>query len=270
MKQLPVYLTMILLLISLLGTACAVPPTVPTVTTTSPATTATSTKATPVKIKVATDATWPPFESVNVKTMAVEGFDIDLLNAVAAKEGLAVEFSNVNFNTLLADMAQCKYDAAISSITITAERKRNMFFSDPYFAAGQMVTVRQDNTDINSKNNLYLKRVGVQTGSTGATELEKIAGVIVKPYDDIDQAFQDLISNKLDAVVADNPLATVYVGKNPDKLKTVGIVFTEEYYGIAVCNKNKSLLDKINNGLKLVKNDGTVDNLIKKWFYSQQ
>jgi polar amino acid transport system substrate-binding protein len=269
MKQLPVYLTMILLIVSLLAAACAVPTTVPPATTTSPVTTATSTKTGAIKIKVATDATWPPFESINTKSMAVEGFDIDLLNAVAAREGLVVEFSNVNFNTLLADMAQCKYDAAISSITITAERKRTMFFSDPYFAAGQMVTVSSNNTDIKSKNNLYLKRVGVQSGSTGATELEKIPGVIVKPYDDIDQAFLDLISAKLDAVVADNPLATVYVGKNPGKLKTVGIVFTEEYYGIAVCNKNKSLLDKINNGLKLVKNDGTVDNLIKKWFYSQ-
>ena len=100
------------------------------------------------KIRVATDATWPPFESINEQTKEIEGFDIDLLNAIAEKEKLDLEFINVGFDPLLAGIAQGQYDVAISSITITEERKKDMLFSDAYFSAGQIVTVRADNTTI--------------------------------------------------------------------------------------------------------------------------
>lgn len=221
------------------------------------------------KVRVATDATWPPFESVNEQTKAIEGFDIDLLNAVAKKAGLEIEYINVGFDPLLAGIAQCQYDAAISAMTITEERKKSMNFSDPYFAAGQVVTVRADNSDITDKDELTGKKVGAQIGTTGAIEVGKIQGAQLKTYDDIGLAYQDLMNGQIDAVVADNPLALGYVGKNPDKLKVVGEVFTEEYYGIAVCNKNTELLGKINAGLKAVKDDGTIEKLTEKWLKAQ-
>ncbi len=74
------------------------------------------------KVLVATDATWPPFESINEQTKEIEGFDIDLLNAVADEAGLELEYVNVGFDPLLAGIAQCQYDAAISAMTITEER----------------------------------------------------------------------------------------------------------------------------------------------------
>lgn len=218
-----------------------------------------------VKVRVATDATWPPFEFVNEQSKAIEGFDIDLFNAIAQKAGIELEFINVAFDPLLAGMAQCQYDAAISSITITEERKKSMTFSDPYFAAGQIVTVKKDNTDITDKDKLGGKTVGAQIGTTGAIEVGKIQGAVLKTYDDVGLAFQDLMNGQIAAVVADNPLALGYVGKNPDKLKTVGNVFTEEYYGIAVCNKNAELLKKINEGLAAVKKEGTIEKLMEKW-----
>ena len=72
-------------------------------------------------------------------------------------------------------MADCKYDAAISSITITEDRSQQMLFSDPYFTAGQVVVVRKDNVDIKSKDDLGGKLVGVQITTTGNIEAEKIA-----------------------------------------------------------------------------------------------
>ncbi len=217
------------------------------------------------KIRVATDATWPPFESINEQTKEIEGFDIDLLNAIAEKEKLDLEFINVGFDPLLAGIAQGQYDVAISSITITEERKKDMLFSDAYFSAGQIVTVRADNTTITGKDSLAGKKVGAQIGTTGAIEMGKIAGVSLKTYDDIGLAFQDLMNGQIDAVVADNPLALGYVGKNPTKLKTAGGVFTDEYYGIAVAKKNPELLAKINSGLKAVKAEGLIEQLSKKW-----
>lgn len=244
MKRLTIFLFVTLVISSLLLAACG---------------------AQTEKIQVATDATWPPFEYVDEQTKEIVGFDIDLMNAIAEKEGLDVEFVNVSWDPLLAGMAQCQYDAAISAMTITPERAEQFNFSEPYFAAGQIVVVAINNTEITGKDTLVGKTVGAQLGTTGAIEVEKMEGVTLKNYDDIGLAFQDLMNGQIDAVVADNPLALGYVGQNPDKLKAVGEVFTDEYYGIAVCKENTELLEKINSGLAKVKEEGLIDQLTEKW-----
>ena len=217
------------------------------------------------KIRIATDATWPPFEYVNEQTKEIEGFDIDLINAIAEKEDLDIEIVNVAWDPLLAGVAQCQYDAAISSVSITEDRAKAMLFSDPYFQVGQIVTVRKDNVDIKSKDDLAGKTAGAQIGTTGSFAIEDIEGATLRTYDDIGLAFQDLINGAIDAVVADNPLAYGYVGRNPDKLKTVGEVFTSEDIGIAVCKDNPDLLAKLNSGLRAVKAEGLIEDLIDKW-----
>jgi len=217
------------------------------------------------KVQVATDATWPPFEMVDEATKQIVGFDIDLMNGIAKAGGFEVEYINVSWDPLLAGVAQCQYDAAISAMTITEERAQSMGFSDPYFAAGQVVTVRFDETGIASKDDLSGKTVGAQIGTTGAFEVEKISGATLKTYDTVDLAFQDLMNGQIDAVIADNPLAIGYVGQNPDKLKTVGEVFTDEHYGVAVCKTNTELLAKVNKGLAEVKASGLVEELTAKW-----
>ncbi len=220
---------------------------------------------TTLKVRIATDATWPPFEYVDEQTMDIVGFDIDLIKAIAEEAGLDIEILNVSWDPLLAGMAQCQYDAAISAMTITDERKEVMLFSNPYFEAGQLVTVQYDNTDIKSKEDLGGKTVGAQIGTTGSFEIDKIAGATLKTYDDIGLAMQDLMNGQIDAVISDNPLAMGYANANPDKLKTVGAVFTSEYYGIAVCKDQPELLERINEGLAKVKAEGLIDELILKW-----
>jgi polar amino acid transport system substrate-binding protein len=221
------------------------------------------------KITVVMDATWPPFEFVDEATKELAGFDVELMKAIAEKEGMEIEFQNVGFDSLLAGLSKCQYDAAISAITITEERKETIAFSDPYFAAGQIVTVRIDNTDITGKDSLVGKVVGAQLGTTGAIELENMEGVTLKTYDDISLVYQDVMNGQIDAAVADNPLAIEYVGKNPDRLKTVGDVFTDEYYGIAVCKTKPELVEKFNRGLKALMDDGTVDQMAIKWIAGQ-
>lgn len=217
------------------------------------------------KVRVATDAAWPPFEYVDENSKEIVGFDIDLMNAIAEKAGFEVEYINVAWDPLLAGMAQCQYDASISAMTITEERKESFNFSDPYFAAGQVVTVQVGNTDITSKDALTGKTVGAQIGTTGAIEVGNMEGVTLKTYDDVGLAFQDLMNGQIDAVVADNPLALGYVGENPDKLKTVGDVFTDEYYGVAVCKDNTQLVEDINEALAELIAEGYIDELVEKW-----
>ncbi len=247
MKKAAILLTLIMIVTSLVLASCSSSP-----------------SSGPTKIVVATDATWPPFESVNEQTKAIEGMDIDIMNAIATKQNIQVEFKNVSWDPLLAGMAQGMYDAAISSITITEDRKKDMLFSDPYFAAGQLVVVQKSNTTITGKDTLT-GQVGVQLGTTGDIEVKKIKNATTKPYDDIGLAFQDLMNGQVNAVVCDNPVALLYVGKNSDKLKTVGNVFTDENYGIAVAKSQKDLLTKINAGLKSVKSEGLIDQFAKKW-----
>ncbi len=217
------------------------------------------------KIRVATDATYPPFETVNEKTKQLEGFDIDLMNAIAQKAGFQVEYVNLNFDPLLAGMAQCQYDLAISAITITEERKKSFLFSDPYINAGQIVAVKKENNDIKSKDDLKGKKVGVQISTTGEIEAKKIAGATVKTYDTVDLAFLDLVNGQIDAVVTDDPTTRAFVAKSPDKMKTVGQPFTEENYGIAICNKKPDLQKKVNEALAALKADGTIAKLDEKW-----
>jgi polar amino acid transport system substrate-binding protein len=216
------------------------------------------------KIIIATDATWPPFEYVDEQTKALVGFDMDIMKAIAAKQNLNIEFKNVAWDPLLAGMAQGTYDCAISSITITEERKKSMLFSDPYFAAGQIVVVRSDNTDIKGKDNLN-GQVGVQLGTTGDIEVQKIKTATTKPYDDIGLAFQDLLNGQIKAVVCDNPVAVLYVGKNAGKLKLAGNAFTDENYGIAVAKAKTDLLTKINAGLKAIKAEGVIEKASATW-----
>jgi len=96
-------------------------------------------------------------------------------------------------------------------------------------------------------------------------EAEKIEGAVVNAYDTVDLAFQDLVNKQVDAVIADYPTSLAFVQVNADDLTTVGDVFTQEVYGIAVCKTNTSLLEQVNTGLKTVSDKGLIQELEQKW-----
>lgn len=217
------------------------------------------------KLTVAIDASYPPFEQLNEKTGMPEGYSVDLMNAVAAKAGLEIEWVNVGFQKLLAGVASCQYDLACSSISITEERKKNMLFSDPVSNSGQVVVVRIDNNDIKSKDDLNGKIVGAQAESSSIVAVQRIAGAELKTYNEISIVFLNLMDSKCDAVVADVEVSEYYIARNQGKIKMVGTVFTEEQDGIAICKKNEYLLPKINAALKELKADGTTEKLKNKW-----
>jgi polar amino acid transport system substrate-binding protein len=218
---------------------------------------------------IATDATWPPFEYIDTDTEEIVGFDIDLMNAIAERAGFQVEYVNVAWDPLLAGVSGCQYDAAISAMTITDERAETMLFSDPYFNAGQLVVVRTDETAINSVDDLSGKLVGAQLGTTGAIEAENMANVTLRTYDEIGFAFQDLMNGQIDAVIADDALAHGYIAQNSARIKAAGEPFTNEFLGVAVCQRNTELHTLINQGLADVRADGTFDQLVQRWFLEE-
>src|SRR4030042_1089648 len=216
------------------------------------------------EIRVATDATWAPFEYVNTTTREIVGFDIDLFDAIAERADLDVEYVNVAWDPLLAGMAQGTYDAAISSITIKPDRLAEMDFSHPYYVAGQIIVTLNSSTNITGPESLSGKSVGVQTGTTGDDEAQSINGTNVVGYDEIGMAFVALLARQIDALICDTPVASGYVDKY-DILKTVGEVLTTEQYGIAVPKGNEALLEKINTALDALLAEGLIEELTAKW-----
>jgi len=214
---------------------------------------------------VATDATFPPMEMVD-RNKQIVGFDIDLLNAAAKEAGFKVEFKNTAWDGIFAGLPAGKYDAVISSVTITPERLKMYDFSDPYINAGQVLVVAKT-LNVNALSQMKGKKVGAQIGTTGAMEIKK-AGIELKSYDEIGLAFADLAAGRIQGVVIDTPVAADYALQKPeykDKLKIATAPFTDEHYGVVVKKGNKEVLDLINKGIRAVKAKGIDKELEKKW-----
>ena len=219
------------------------------------------------KLAIATDATWPPMEFVN-KDKEIVGFNIDMMKAIAKEGGFEVEFRNTAWDGIFAGLAANKYDAVISSETITEERQKNMDFSNPYVNAGQVIVVKKELQGLDKLAQFEGKSAGAQIGTTGAIEITKHTGIKLKSYDEIGLAIEDLANGRVDAVVCDSPIAADYVLQNEqyqNVLKIVGEPFTKEEYGIAVRKGNKEVLDLINNGLAKVLKKGINKELENKW-----
>ncbi len=216
-------------------------------------------------LKVGTDATYPPFETVNTETGQPEGFDIDLITEVARRNGWTTEFIITPFDGMIPGLQGEKYDVAISSITITPERAAVVNFSKPYYTAGQVVAVLLNNNSITGITDLPGKRVGVQLGTTGELMAQRTEGLEVFSYDNIGAAFIDMANGNLDAVLNDYPTTQAYI-RSHGSAKTVGDILSREQYGIAIRKGNDSLLAQINTALDAIRADSTYIKMHLKWF----
>lgn len=219
--------------------------------------------------QVGTDAAYAPFESQNEKKEIV-GFDMDVMQAVAAKAGIEIKFHNTPWEGIFETLKTGDRDIVISAVTITPERKQSMDFSDPYFEAKQLIAVAQS-SKIAKFADLKTKKVGVQTGTTGDEAVQKLLGKTnpsIKRFESTPLALKELQNGGVEAVVADNGVVVNFMANNKgSKIKTIDDAsFEKEFYGIAVKKGNKELLDKINKGIAAIKADGTYDKIFKKYF----
>ncbi|MGI6736747.1 MAG: basic amino acid ABC transporter substrate-binding protein [Anaerovoracaceae bacterium] len=217
----------------------------------------------------AMEPTFPPFDTTN-KDGDLDGFDVDLVNAIAKDQGIKVEWKNMEFDGLISALDSGNIDIVCSGLSITKEREKKVAFSQPYYKAGLALSVAKSNNTIKSVDDLNTKTiVGAQIGTSGAKQADKLKkeGKIseVKTYNGLDVAFKDLENGTIDAVINDQPVTKTYVDKSPDKLKIVGKRMNAENYGIAVKKDNDELLKTMNNGLKNIEKDGTLKKLYKKW-----
>jgi len=216
-------------------------------------------------LKVALDPTFPPFQS-QTAAGTFEGFDIDLINAVAEAGGFTMEMQGLPFDGIIPALRSGTMDATISTMTITKERAEVVEFSRPYFKAGLAIAVADDNADITTIETLKGKKIAAQIGTTGESKARESGASEVRTFDSTPLALQELANGNVDAAVSDAP-AILYAIKSGgvQGIKVVGELLTEEFYGIAT-PKNSANLEKINAGLAAIVADGKYKEIYQKWF----
>lgn len=265
-KFLTILLSGILCMLTL--TACgktAEKKTVPSTEETVPEQTATEETSIGDVLHVGTNAEFPPFEYVD-DNGEPDGFDIALIKAIAEKMGVEVEIENMEFASLVSSIGS-KIDVAIAGMTVTAERKESVEFSNPYYMAVQYVILPLD-SDIKTAEDLEGKKIGVQLGTTGDFIVEDIKDAEAAQYNKAVDAVNDLINGRVDCVIVDKNPALVFEAKFADEVKAVDgaqFDFEEEEYAIALPKGNTALMNDINKALQELIDDGTFDALVKQY-----
>lgn len=218
---------------------------------------------------VGTDAAYAPFESQGPGGDIV-GFDMDLLNAIAAKAGISLKFVNTPWEGIFNTLANGERDLVISAVTITPERQQTMDFSAPYFDATQLIAVKAGSS-VRKFDDLKTLKVGVQNGTTGDEVVQKLQGRAspdIRRFESTPLALKELESGGVDAVVADNGVVAHYIVNNPAAqfVSLQDASFAPEQYGIALKKGNAELRVKINAGLAAIRADGTYDTIYARYF----
>lgn len=211
---------------------------------------------------VGTNAEFAPFEYL--EKGKITGFDIELMEALAKEMKKDIKIQNMSFDGLLPALQMKKVDVVIAGMTETAERKKSVSFTKPYFRAKQVIIVKKGK-DLKKFEDLSGKNVGVMLGFTGDTVVTEIKGAKVQRFDTTYAAIMALEKGKVDAVVADSEPAKKYMESYKD-LVIASAKAEEEEYAIAVRKNDKALLENLNKALVQVKANGTYDALLKKYF----
>lgn len=211
------------------------------------------------------DIDFEPFEFIEDGVEV--GFDIDLMNEIADRLGVDVEFVNTGFDTIITQLDAGEFDVIISAITITEERAETINFSDPYFAANQALVVQVD-SGIDGVDDLDGLDIGVQAATTGADYAQENfapEGATIVEFPGTPEAFTALEADQIDGVFIDLPVASAN-SADRDSIELVAEVDTDEEYGIGVNKDNEGLLAAINAALADIIADGTYAEIYGTWF----
>ncbi|WP_407356639.1 basic amino acid ABC transporter substrate-binding protein [Methanolobus sp. WCC5] len=220
---------------------------------------------------VGTEPYFPPFEYADENNSnEIIGFDIDLINAIAADQGFEVTWKDLEFDALIPALQSGQIDIIASGMTITEAREESVDFSAPYINAGLALAVAANNNDIQSVDDIQGKVAVVQQGSTGAAKADElkaqglISEVIYLAH--VSDVIMSLQNGRGDLTINDLPVTNAFISQNPGVIKIVDDQIQSESYGFAVRTGNTELLNMLNEGLANVQADGTYDQITDKYF----
>lgn len=219
-------------------------------------------------IKIGLEDSFPPMEFRDSKN-ELKGFDIDMANAIGKKLGVKTQFVPTDFNGIILALKTGKFDAIISGLSITDERKKEIAFSDPYLMDSQIIIVKNGNTAIKSSADLKGKTIGVGLGTTSENVAAKMQGLKeVKKYDKTTEELQDLLIGRIDAVIVDEPVGRYYLSDKDKqgKYTVLSEKLTKEPMGIGFKKDDKDLQSAVQKAVNDLKKEGELSKLSIKWF----
>ncbi len=225
-----------------------------------------TTDDTQATLTMATNAEFPPYEYKEGDNII--GIDAEVAQAIADKLGMKLEIVDTKFDSIIPGVQSGKYDMGMAGMTVTEERQQSVSFSDSYATGIQSIIVKEG-SDIKSVDDLSSKtKIGVQLGTTGDIYAKDDFGdEAVSEYDKGADAVQALIAGKIDCVIIDNQPAKSFVAAN-EGLQILETAYAEEDYAICFKKDNTELQTKVNDALKELIADGTVQKIVDKYITS--
>ncbi|WP_277372141.1 ABC transporter substrate-binding protein [Pseudomonas sp. AA-38] len=226
-------------------------------------------------LRIGIEAAYPPF-AFKTPDGQIAGFDYDIGNALCEEMKVKCQWIEQEFDGLIPALKVRKFDAVLSSMSITEDRKKSVDFTGKYYATPAKLAMKAGTELKNPLVDLKGKKIGVQRSSVYdryATDVFAPAGAEVVRYSSQNEVFLDLQAGRLDATLADS------VNIDDGFLKTdagkgfafVGPDFTDVKYfgegqGIAVRKGDKDLLDKLNAAIAAIRANGTYKQVQDKYF----
>ncbi|MBV4431485.1 amino acid ABC transporter substrate-binding protein [Clostridium tyrobutyricum] len=228
-------------------------------------------------LKIGLEDSFPPMEFRDSNNKLV-GFDVDMATEIGKRLGVKTQFVSTDFNGIILALKSGKFDAIISGMNITDERKKQIDFSKPYFMSGEIMIVKNGNTTITKSDDLVGKTVGVELGTTGDTAAQNLDKKLkdkyskgikeIKKYDKATDVLQDLQAGRCDVVIIDEPVGRYYTsapGKK-GKYRVLSEKLVSEATGIGFKKDNKELEESVQKAVDDMQKDGTLSKLSIKWF----
>jgi len=224
-----------------------------------------------------TDASYPPAEYVATDGTTIEGFDVDLGNAIAAKLGLTGSWANAPFDSLISRVMSGTYDVGMSAFTITPEREKQVDMTS-YFQSGTSWAVPTGNPLGITPDNACGHKVAVQKATIQATDLAARskqctdAGndpISMDEYVKQTDATTAVVSGKDDAMLADSVVVAYALIKTNGQLEVTGDVYDAAPYGIVTAKDAGDLAKAIQGAVQSLIDDGSYQQILDQWQVSQ-
>lgn len=226
-------------------------------------------------VKLATDAEYPPCETLNASGQMV-GYEPDLWNAMAAKLGVRIQASSILFDSLIPGVQSGRYDMAMECISDNLDREKQVIFVDNAYATGAVYTLASNKTITTDPLSLCGLKTATQQGLDLATQLETTINphctkngkpvVQIARFPTANAALLALYSGRVDFVLNDYAAANAMMAAAPKPLRYVTNSLLQKYYNGMIFNKNNAqLANAFLAALKAIIADGTYDKIMKKW-----
>lgn len=229
---------------------------------------ATESAASKSVLRVGVTANYPPLiDKVNGKLV---GMEIDFANEVGKDLGKRIEFVELPWQQLIPALADGDIDVIMSGMSITAGRKKQISFTDPYMQIGQMAITRIDEIQNLGSLTALLNApitVGFESGTTGESFVKtNMRNAKPQPFASIEAAVAALRSREIDAFIHDAPTAW-RIGSDPAYQDLIGLYWplTDESLGWGVRISDQALRTVLNDEIAAMKKDGRLGRITHEW-----